>query len=256
MIPPLNMNNQQFAQAQQQAQTIKAGGAAQLQQQGAQAAAVSQAAQTQIATQQAAQDVAKAERQKQMQQIQKQEQRAEEELRTKKSIQDKRRRFEKYSMDLSEQMSEQQRAFVRKKRNTAFNNERELAEWTAMNAQTDRELSANLREIEQASDMKIKTLDILINRFKIAEAEALKDDLTKKSREQAIRFAKKKKALQDARLREQRRARKRGGVFKTLTGIGQTAVGAAMLYTGNPYGATLVATGLGTAMAGREEAIS
>ena len=256
MIPPLNMNNQQFAQAQQQDQTIKTGGAAQLQQQGAQAAAVSQAAQTQVATQQAAQDVAKAERQQQMQQIQKQEQRAEEQLRIKKSIQDKRRRFEKYSMDLSEQMSEQQRAFVRNKRNTAFNNERELAEWTAMNAKTDRELSANLREIEQASDMKIKTLDILINRFKIEEAEALKDDLTKKSREQAMRFAKKRQALQAARLREQRRARKRGGVFKSLIGVGQVVAGAVMLKTGNPYGASLIATGIGTTMAGREEAIS
>jgi DNA segregation ATPase FtsK/SpoIIIE-like protein len=252
------MNNQQFAQAQQQAQTIKAGGAAQLQQQGAQAAAVSQAAQTQVATQQAAQDVAKAERQQQMQQIQKQEQRAEEQLRIKKSVQDKRRRFEKYSMDLSEQMSEQQRALVRKKRNTAFNNERELAEWTAMNSQTDRELSSNLREIEQASDMKIKTLDILINRFKIAEAEALKDDLTKKSREQAMRFAKKKKALQDARLREQRRARKRGGVFKAVTGAVTVVAGVAL--STNPAtawaGYSMIAQGGGQFMAGREEAIS
>ena len=243
MVPPLNLNNQQFAQGQAAAQQIKSApapaGPAALQQQGAARSAATQAAQTQQAVQQAGKQVIQA-------QTQQQEQRTMSSIQAKKELGDQKRKLENIAMELGNNMMQERRDFSKKKKTTAFNNERQLADWTIANSKTEIEFQSRMREISQASQRKIQTMEFINKRLKIAEDQLATATMNKETRAMKVKISRAKAALQEKLRREQEKARKKGGAFKKLLG-GALFVGgvAAAPFTG---GASLAVAGTGAGM--------
>lgn len=263
--PKLNLSNQQFAERQKAAQKIKAGqeapatGPAALQQQGAQTGAVAQQAQTQGAIQQAGQEVVQAQKQQQMQDIQKQENRQMDQLTAQKTLADQQRKLEQFAMDIGNDMMAERRDFQTKKGQTAFNNERQLADWTAANARNQVELQNRFREMQQASETKIRTLDILQKRLMLEEEQLSKGKMNAEKRAMQKKIAILKQKMEEKARREREKARKKGGLFKVVTNV---VIGGASAYVGATTGNTALAaagystaaSSLGGALGGASEA--
>ena len=262
--PKLNMSNQQFAERQKAAQQIKAGqaapatGPAALQQQGAQTGAVAQAAQTQGAIQQAGQQVVDAQKQAQLGQIQKAETQAMEQLAAEKSFADQSRRLAEYARELGNDMMEERRDFEQKGKQTAFNNERQLADWVVANAENEQDFQNRMQEMQQASVEKIQTLEIINNRIMLEEEKLSKAKQSSKTRAMKKKLAIRRKQMQDQIRREKEKAQKRGGMVKVLTGAAMAGAGAYLTFvTGGaaaPIGTGLMAQGAGQMGAGASEA--
>jgi hypothetical protein len=262
--PKLNMNNQQFAERQKAAQQIKAGqqptptGPGALQQQGAQTGTVAQQAQTQSAIQQAGQEVVGAQKQAQMQQIQSQEQRQMDQLTAQKALGDQQRKLEQFAMEIGNDMMAERRDFQTKKGDTAFNNERQLADWTMANAKNEVDLQNRFREMQQASESKIRTLDIIQKRIMLEEERLSKGKMSTETRAMKKKLSIMRQRMEEQKRREAEKARKKGGMFKVATGIAMGVAGAALTFgTGGaaaPVGAGLMAQGTGQALGGASEA--
>lgn len=261
MVPPLNLNNQQFQQGQQAAQQVKAGqvptGPAAIMQQGARAGAVAQAAQTQQAVQQAGKQVIEAQNVQARQDIAKQEARTMDRIETQRSLSSQKRRLAKFAQEMDNNMMEERRDFSAKKRGQAFNNERQLADWTLANSRDNIQLNNRLREMQQASNKKIQTLEIIQQRIMIEEERLSKAERNAKSRKQKKKLANMKAAMERKIAREKAKARKRGGMIKSLIGVGKIVAGTAMvLYsggTGSAAGGMLIASGAGDVVGGAEQ---
>ena len=262
MVPPLNLNNQQFAQGQQAAQQIKANqvptGPAAIMQQGARAGAVAQAAQTQQAVQQAGKQVIEAQNVQARQDIAKQEARTMDKIEAQRALTSQKRRLAKFAQEMDNNMMEERRDFSAKKRGQAFNNERQLADWTISNSRNEIQLNNRLREIQQASSKKIKTLELIQQRIMLEEEQLSRATRNAKNRKQKIKLAKMKAAMEEKIRREREKARKKGGLMKQLIGYGKIAVGTFIVIgskgSASWAGGSLIADGAGDVVAGREEA--
>lgn len=255
--PKLNMSNQQYAERQKAAQQIKAGqspiatGPAALQQQGAQMGAVAQAAQTQGAVQQAGQQVVDAQNQAQREQIQKQENRAMDQLTAQKALGDQQRKLEQFATELGNDMMAERRDFQTKKGQTAFNNERQLADWTMANARNEVELQSRFREMQQASESKIRTLDIIQKRLMLEEERISKGKMNAETRAMKKKLAIMRQKMEEQKRREAEKARKKGGMFKAA--IGAAVIGGGALL-GGQVGGAIAAQGVGQLLGGASEA--
>lgn len=262
MIPPLNLTNQQFAQGQQAAQQVKAGqvptGPAALQQQGARAGAVAQAAQTQQAVQQAGKEVFQAEQQQARKDIARQEERTMSQAVAQKAFNDQQRKLQKFARELDNNMLEERRDFSRQKRDQGFNNERQLAEWSIINARNDIEANNRIREMQQASQDKIRTLEIIQKRVMIEEQQLSTQKMNAKTRALQKKLANMKAKMEEKLRKEREKARKKGGMMQMMTGTVMMAGGVALAATagwtgvGAVAGASLASQGAGQFASGYE----
>jgi len=262
--PKLNMTNQQFAERQKAAQQIKAGqapaatGPGALQQQGAQTGAVNQAAQTQGMIQQAGQQAVQAQKDAQMQQIQQQEQNQMDEITAQKALADQQRQLEAFAQDIGSDMMAERRDLAKKKSNTAFNNERQLMDWITANAENEQDFAAKVQEIQQASQKKIQTMDIIQKRLMLEEERISKGKMNAAARATKKKIAVRRAELQRQIERERKKAAKKGGMFKAAMGALQVGAGAALAIYGGPAGmaagSSIAAQGAGQMAGGASEA--
>jgi hypothetical protein len=232
-----------------------ASGPGALQQQGAQAGAVAQQAQTQGAVQQAGQQAVAAQKEAQMGQIAQQEQNQMSEIQAQKALSDQQRSLETYAREIGSDMMAERRDFSQKKANTAFNNERQLADWVVTNTENQQEFQSRMQEMQQASQKKIQTLEILNKRMMIEEEQLAKGKMNAETRAMKKKLAAAQAALQKKIARERKKAAKKGGMFKKLTGAGMVVVGGVMsAYGMGAVGVPLMAQGAGQYAAGDAEA--
>ena len=121
-------------------------------------------------------------------------------------------------MELGNNMAQERRDFSKKKKTTAFNNERQLADWTIANSKTEIELQNRMREMSQASQKKIQTMEFLNKRLMIAEEQLANAKMNRETRAMKVKIARARAAMQEQMRKEQEKARKRGGMFKKVLG--------------------------------------
>ena len=175
-------------------------------------------------------------------------------IQAKKELGDQKRKLENIAMELGNNMAQERRDFSKKKATTAFNNERQLADWTIANSKTEVEFQSRMREMAQASQRKIQTLEFANKRLMIAEDQLATAKMNRETRAMKIKIAQAKAAIQEQIRKEQEKARKKGGAMKMAVGAVMAVGGTvAAFYTGGAT-AGVAAQGVGMMMAGSEEA--
>ena len=265
--PKLNLSNQQFAERRKAAQRIQRGqpqpgqppmrGPAAYQQTGAAVTGAGQQAVAQTAAQEAGQQVQATQQQQARQNVATQEQQQMSELQARKKFSEQSRRLQSFAQEIGNDMMDERRQFNRKSKTQAFNNERQLADWTIANAKNENDLQARFQEMQQASETKIRSLEMVTNRLIQAEKQMSQSRMNSKTRAQKVRIAKLRQAMQDKIRREQEKARKRGGMMQVATGVVTMAAGAALTVASGgsfaPVGYAMMAQGAGQTAAGYEQ---
>ena len=170
-----------------------------------------------------------------------------------KAFNDQQRRLQTFARELDNNMVEERRDFSRQKRDQGFNNERQLAEWSIINARNDVEANNRIREMQQASQDKIRTLEIIQKRVMIEEQQLSTQKMNAKTRAMQKKLANMKARMEEKLRKEREKARKKGGMMQMGLGVVKVAAGAAItayVPGGQAVGVGLMASGAGDVAGG------
>lgn len=137
--------------------------------------------------------------------------------------------------DLKNKLLDDQLQFRQDERGRAFLNDRQLADWTALNARNQEEFQNYQQTIEQAYSRKLQMLQQADNLLKQQLEQSFKTGEQGKNQEQQVKLAKMKRAMEKKIADEQAKAANRAGIFGAAGTIAGAVVG------------SMVAPGAGTA---------